>query len=359
MKILYDHQIFSSQTKGGISRYFYELISKSFSNGINVDIPEMYSDNQYVLDSAVFKIKKPPNINFRGKQIILNKINQITSVKTLKKGDYDIFHPTYYSPYFTKYLKKPYVLTVYDMIHEIYPQYFKKYDFTQKNKEIMIKNASSIIAISDTTKKDILKYYDIDDDNITVIYLGNSLTRVESPITHDYNYILYVGNRHGYKNFKSFVMSICEILKNNDLRLICFGGGRFTTSESKLFADMGIQNKLSQISGSDRELITYYNNAVAFVMPSLYEGFGIPVLEAFSCNCPVVLSNTGSLPEIGGEAAIYFDPFDSKDIAEKVSEIISNEKLRLKLKKRGTSRLSLFNWEKTAKLTKNKYEELL
>ncbi len=369
MKILYDHQIFVFQDFGGISRYFYELMNVfEKDKEISFDLSLEYSNNFYIRKAGFVKCKPfLETRNFRGKTRLLNFINKQVKKKLLLKKEYDIFHPTYYDPYFLDYSgDKPFVLTIYDMVYELFPQIFSSRDKTSERKKLLASKATKIIAISENTKRDIIKLLGIKEDKIEVIYLANPLcadaiekgkvTVSELP----QKYLLFVGNRRVYKNFDTFVESISSLLQNdNDLHLICAGGGKFTPSEIANLEKLGVINKVTQCSFDDNILAQLYKNALAFVFPSLYEGFGIPVLEAFTCGCPVVTSNKSSLPEVAGDAAEYFDPADKMSISSAVKKVIYDHDLRSELKGKGHERLKGFSWEKTANNTKKLYQSIL
>lgn len=369
MRILYDHQIFTYQKYGGISRYFCELYSHFLTmDKIQPEISIVYSENSYYQELFHQKITLPDQktlgkyLNIR-KNIVINKINEYYCKKQIRNGYFDILHPTYYNPYFLKYIKtQPYVLTVYDMIHELFPDMFKG-DTTAIQKKKVIECATKIIAISDNTQTDIIKIYDIDPKNIEVIPLATSLQLYTPDITLDLppKYILFVGNRGSYKNFTFFLNSISSLLfKEKDLYLICAGGGVFLDFEMHLFSDLKIKGKVLHYPiANDSTLSQLYRKAILFVFPSLYEGFGIPVLEAFSCGCPVAASNCSSLPEVGGKAMNYFDPNNSDSIQKVVEDIVDNNSLQDSLRTCGYQRLKLFSWEKTALNTKNVYDNLL
>lgn len=391
MKILYDHQIFEQQEYGGISRYFYELI-KGFSKLLidDTELALQYTNNYYLTNDPFYRaqfrrLKKYEeflsNYRFKGKgkiNYILRKIGLINygfeknlnfSKQKLRISNFDVFHPTYYNDYFLKYInKKPFILTIFDMTYEIFPNYFKDYEFITRMKKNLALKATKIVAISNNTKADIVKYFDIDEKKIEVIYLGNSfenLTENNDQI-NDFliylpkKYILFVGNRSHYKNFTLFIEAIYKILnKDRDLYLVCAGGGAFTDEEIILFSNLGIKNQPLHYSADDKTLFNLYKNALAFIFPSLYEGFGIPILEAFYCGCPVILSNSSSLPEIAGDAAIYFDPQDRDSILESVSKVLFNDSLREILRHKGFERLKNFSWGKTILETKEIYNSIL
>lgn len=384
MKILFDTQIFDAQKYGGISRYFSELF-KYFNTRSNItyDIPIKNTRNEYIKVIPPFSetdLSRKilfPIINFK-LQRIFSKIydivdynsNRNKTKRALRKQDYDVFHPTYYSDYFLRYLKnKPMVLTVYDMIHEIYPEYFALDKKTVKLKKKLILRADKIIAISKSTKIDIMHFYNIPEDKIKVIYLGNSLYPMENQsilnkIQIPEKYILFVGSRDIYKNFDFFIKSISPILnKDKSINVIVAGGysgkNAFSEKETSLFKELNIDQQIFQYSIDDETLSILYEKAVCFVFPSLYEGFGIPVLEAFACNCPAVISNTSSLPEIGGDAARYFDPKDNTSIIKAVDEVVYNERIRSEMILKGQQQLKKFSWTKTGEETLALYYDII
>ena len=369
LKILYDHQVFTLQKYGGVSRYFCELYSHLLTmDTIQPEISVLYSENWYYQQLFHEKINFPDQknlgkyLNF-GKYIIINKINEYNSKNRITAGNFDIFHPTYYNPYFLKYLKtKPFVLTVHDMIHELFPDVFKR-DNTAIHKKKVIKYATKIIAVSKNTKTDIIKFYDIDPQKIEVIHHGSSLHTLipENTLNLPEKYILFIGKRGAYKNFTFFVNSISSLLyEEKDLYLICAGGGVFSDDELSLLDNLKIRRKVLHVTNNtDSKLSQLYKNATLFVFPSRYEGFGIPILEAFSCGCPVAASNYSSLPEVGGEAVNYFDPYNSNSIKSVVEDIVHDKAVQDSLRIRGYQRLKLFSWENTALKTKKVYENLL
>lgn len=359
MKILYDYQTFGNRF-GGISRYHYELSKGLVKNNHDVRISTLFSENEYLLsDDAFSVISLIGHREFKGRhrvKKILNSINQQKSIRDIEKGDYDIFHPTYYDPYFLKKLHKPFVLTVHDFVHEkFYPD-----SDDIKNKKLLIEKANKIIAISENTKNDILNYYPVEVEKISVIYHGYN-----KPVTNDYlqniygNYILFVGKRYGYKNFERFLAAVCLILQEDiSLKVIC-AGTPFNTEELKLIDYFKISNRVIQISANDQVLYTLYKNALVFVFPSLYEGFGMPILEAFANNCPICISDTSCFPEIAMNAALYFDPYRIESIYGAIKRVVYNAEVRDNLISEGNLRLLDFSWEKTINETLEIYKELI
>jgi glycosyltransferase involved in cell wall biosynthesis len=366
MNILYDYQIFESHKIGGISRYFAELIKFNPTAELSLK----YSDNVYLQEEHFKKYQILPYhygydnfllpFNFKGKgrlfryyNKIFRKSNQTITVKRLKESNFDIFHPTYYDSYFMKHLKgKPFVLTVYDMIHELFPG--DRVTVSQKKHLILQTNA--IIAISENTKKDLSHFFPDLVEKIKVIHLGFSFHQLIADIKKE-NYILFTGARESYKNFNNFIMATAPLLIKYDLRLVCTGHP-LNREEKGLLDNLHISDRTICKFVSDEELVELYSKALAFVFPSQYEGFGIPVLEAFASQCPAVISNASSLPEVGGDAAVYFDPYSIDDIRNQVERVICSSSLQNEMIKKGKERLKLFSWEKCARETMEVYNSL-
>jgi glycosyltransferase involved in cell wall biosynthesis len=302
--------------------------------------------------------------NWGFKSKLIRNVNKVYSLSKLKASRFDVFHPTYYDPYFIEQLDgKPFVVTFFDMIYEkfghIYPELTND-KVILNGKKTVLSAANKVIAISNSTKNDLIELFGVDPDKITVIYLGSSMP-ISVPNTNRIikePYVLFVGNRGRYKNFSFFLESVADLL--SEIKLICAGGGKFNKEESKQIEKLSLRGQVLQVPfTNDETLANFYANALCFVFPSLYEGFGIPVLEAFSCGCTCVLSDRASLPEVGGEAAVYFNPEDCMSIHKAVSSVISNEDLRNDKIEKGYERLSHFSWDKTRVETFNLYASLL
>nr|WP_167616494.1 glycosyltransferase family 1 protein [Maribellus sediminis] len=305
-----------------------------------------------------------PPVQFKGKKLLLSWINHAYSVRQLHNQQFDLFHPTYYDPYFYNKLKgKRFVLTVHDMTQELFPDLVPVNDETSQRKKYLVDRAERIIAVSENTKKDLIEIWGINKDRIDVVYHGNSMVisnlNTKIPGIPE-KYLLYVGSRHRYKNFFRFIRAITPFLKiHPEINLVCAGGGTFSKSELTLLHVLEIRDQVLQFNFDDSSLPLLYKNAMMFIFPSLYEGFGIPILEAFACECPIACSNNSCLPEIASDAAVYFDPFDEDAISWAVQELFYKASLREDLIKRGSERLSYFSWVKAAQETKNVYDKCI
>lgn len=351
------------QKFGGISRYFYELI-RTLPPEVSYKLPLIVSNNHYIKNKDIAEHCQLFNNNsFRGQYRAMQTINQIYSIGKLIQKEYDIFHPTYYSPYFMKYLgDKPYVITCYDLIDERFASENPMRKFDSEKFDIrkkLLKNATKVIAISKNTKSDIIEIYKIPENKIKVIYLASSFTMKNQEALIPDDYILFVGSRLFYKNFIFFLRAIADsLIKNPKIKLICAGGGKFTNDEYEVINHFNLSQQVLQVAANDEEISNLYSHAMFFVFPSLYEGFGIPILESFACGCPAVLSNKSSLPELGGDAAIYFDPNNRDSIADAVNRALSSEELRKQMKHKGFIQQKKFSWNKTVEETINLYRSI-
>jgi glycosyltransferase involved in cell wall biosynthesis len=348
MKVLFDHQIFQAQKHGGISQYFSELHKRLPDSDIAIN----YSRNGYI-DYPITELPKQKYLGIAGYYLIdyLNRQNVIRCLS----GDFDIFNPTYYNPYFLKHLHgKPYVLTVFDMAHERYPEMFGDAAMVIRNKKSIVENATRIIAISQSTKDDMLQEYEIDPDKITIIYLATSLTPRDHIVHSGERYILFVGSRAArYKGFYEFTKATGQLLREDKgLHIVCAGGGPFTNEEICMFYP-DVQSRVHQMPFKDNDdLARLYQQAEVFVFPAWIEGFGIPQLEAMACECPIACSDIPIFREIAGNVAEYFDVSDIDSIRNAINRATA-------IRRSGKRRAECFSWDKMAEQTMKVYESCL
>ena len=366
MKIVFGHQIFSVQKYGGISRYFYELanqINNTSSNNIEIFSP-LYINEYFIYNDEV----RPQGI----KLIAHNKVGQvITRLNSLAsqfvlrpRNNIDIYHQTYYSNIVNYPKSAANIVTVFDMVHEKFPDMFTNNDKSRQKKINSVNRADHIICISKNTQKDLIELLGIPEEKTSVVYLGNSLMLkdyADKVPDESKPFILFVGKRYGYKNFKNLLIAYAnsQMLKNQ-FSIICFGGGLLLDEEIELISSLNIDNNsIKYIEGDDNILSSLYASAAVFVYPSLYEGFGIPPLEAMSHGCPVVCSNTSSIPEVVGDAGVFFDPLEPIEISEAIEKVVSSSALSNKLIKSGFDRAKKFSWKECAEQTIKIYENVI
>jgi len=361
MKILYDHQMFSYQKYGGITKYFVELI-KNISADHECHLSILFSENQYLKENRdLFNtVDLLPDINFKGKATLhkwICRVNQAYSSRRIASNNFDLLHPTFYHDYFHPKLKRPYIITVHDLIEFKFKHLFTGNNSNRDHIEKAVMNANRLIAISNNTKQDLLEIFDLDPDKIDVIHHGYNNS--PSPVSENKfgDYLLFVGDRRGYKNFTLFIKAIAPLLKREgDLKVVCVGAP-FSREEQSLFHQLKISKQLLAKRVDENTLNNLYAHAKAFVYPSLYEGFGLPVLEAFSNGCPACLSDSSCFPEIAADAAQYFDPTERNSILDSVEKVVYDVEWAAQLKIAGKKQLTHYSWEKTAEETLAAYQK--
>jgi glycosyltransferase involved in cell wall biosynthesis len=248
------------------------------------------------------------------------------------------------------------------MIHELFPALWGRRDRTPEYRKATIKRCNAVICVSESTRNDLLGMIDVDPDKVHVIHHGfehmgvcqdiDAIEKSKLSALTGCPYLLYVGGRQGYKNFSRFLQGFAISRLSSQMKVVAFGGGPLTAAERSLIAELGISpSGVIQLSGSDALLEHLYRNAVAFVYPSQYEGFGFPPLEAMAQDCPVIASNTSSMPEVIGDAAEYFDPLDVDSISTALSVVVNNAVRRSSLVDLGRNRVNNFSWHECARKT--------
>jgi glycosyltransferase involved in cell wall biosynthesis len=287
---------------------------------------------------------------------------------SIKKFAPDILHETYFSyDGFQPHSSKR-VLTVYDFIHERYPEMFGPNNhMTTGPKKAAALRADHVICISHSTRRDLIEYCGVQEDKISVVYLGvddvfkQENSSLGTAAKHPRPYLLFVGKRDGYKNFEKVVraFSLSSRLKN-DFDIVSFGGGALTQDELKIALDCRLRaDQLVHYGGGDPVLAQLYSQAAAFIYPSLYEGFGIPPLEAMAAGCPVISSNTSSMPEVVGQAGEYFNPEDEDSMLSAIENVLYSNTHSADLIACGFEQGRKFSWQKCAAETLNIYRSIV
>ena len=353
-KIIYDNIIYSLQELGGISRYWTELIKR-------------------ILTKKNFNFYEKKNKNLFRKEVDITILNEskipfkllrfFPFQKRLPKKS--IFHSSYYRTTLQKDVVK--IITVYDFIDEYYGSNFAS-KINAWQKKLALKNADGIICISNNTKKDLFKFLpNIDKQKIKTIYISseenffkirslNSIMKY-SEFNNLYNkkIILFVGSRKKlYKNF-SLVVDIVSALK--ECVLVSVGPEKITKTEKKLMNKKLYERHYHFINLSSEKLNELYNLSFCLLYPSMYEGFGIPILEAMNAGCPVVSVNTSSIPEVAGDAAILIDKIKKENFTHAI-RLLSNKNFKTKLINKGFAQAKKFSWNKCFKETVEFYHDI-
>jgi len=336
----------------------------------NLDVPKLYSDiyqrNAELFNISFFSPRAMKTVWWDWRFVrMLNQVNGIIHLPNHHLGRYGLF------------LKVPYIITVHDLIRyfdlkgygtlihhpNLRDRFYLSLDYRG------IKKATKIIAVSRTTKHDLVQHLGIPAERISVVYEGinHQLFKPTSRRLADYPYLLFVGSEHPRKNFAALLRAF-SILKSEgrfkDLKLLKVGkaGGveaEFRKHTLQAVSELGLSNEVVFTDYvAEEDLPAYYSGAECFILPSLYEGFGFPPLEAMACGCPVIVSNRASLPEVTGKATVKVDPYDIDSIARALRQVITDERLRQELVSKGLEQARQFSWEKAARETLEVYESV-
>lgn len=363
MRILYDGMIYAGQPAGGINRYFANLIDR---------LPSTVEPTLTTVFLRGANFPQRPGLQFRYFQRfrpsrISNSLEK-WYFRWASRG-YDIIHPTYYStlsremPF--RALGAKVVVTVWDMVHELFPPVMDPNGTEAACKRNAIRAADALLCISENTRQDLLRFYpEVSSDKVYVTRLATEfnfdMTTGNEPVPSA-PYLLYVGQRFSlYKNFSGLLRAFARLAPTHrDLILCVVGGGPFKTEEEALIGELRLCKRVRHLGYlPDAHLAKVYRRAQVFVYPSLYEGFGIPPLEAMSCGVPVVVADRSSLPEVVGDAALRFDPDSPDDLTETLEALLNSSAQQENLIRKGFERATLFSWERTTEETVRVYEAL-
>jgi len=371
MRIAIDSNIFTMQKYGGVSRYLVRLGEELVRLGNDVGVFGWLHANRHLAESEVGLtgmryVKGFPKFTRR----LAHYAGDFSAGMEMSRWKPDLIHESYCHARMVGTRATPRVCTVHDMIHELFPHYWGRMDRTPEYRRKTIERCHAVICVSESTRRDLLSLVDVDPAKVHVIHHGfehNCDLRPLSP-AEDFvhrrfaasSYLLYVGARHGYKNFEGLLRGLVQAQLHRDLGIVAFGGGALTAREAKLIKDLDIPpDHVVQVGGSDALLHKLFGTAVAFVYPSLYEGFGFPPLEAMAQSCPVVSSNASCMPEVIGDAAQFFDPSDVPAIGAAIEAVVRSTQRRQELVRRGHERLKAFSWAKCAAETMDVYRSVL
>ena len=359
MQIYLDNIIFSLQRAGGISVYWYELLRRMLRDEIPIRAIEGRSAN-----ANIFRVKLnlPPNSIIRS-QAIPTKFSRYLPlfVALPKRG---IFHSSYYRVLWSRDCMT--VETAYDFTYERFGVGLPRFVHSLQ-KRIALQKANGVICISESTKRDLLEFVPgISERRIRVIYLG--FADEFRPLREnereglgnfakfsDIPYLVYVGDRSSYKNFQLAVHAVSQV---PGYGLVVVGGGALNRSDQALLNEQLGGRHLYLDRVSNEKLNSLYNSAHALIYPSSYEGFGIPVVEAMAAGCPVIASNSSSIPEAAGDAGLLVNEMSAVAFAARIREL-KNSSLREAVIQRGFINSKRFSWERCYQETIVFYREIL
>jgi glycosyltransferase involved in cell wall biosynthesis len=388
MKIGIDARTILNPEKGdaiGVGHYTYQLIrhllqiDKENEYVIFFDFHAREKDIKKFKQSNV-KIKFYPFSDY--KKYLPGAYNEILGTATLVREHLDVIHSTSTTSRIPSSYRGKTIVTVHDLASYKVPDVFPKIK-TARFKAVtnmMIGKADKIIAVSESTKKDVCEIFGCKGEKVKVIYSGLDSRFFEEPTmsrekvmakfgitNNETKYILFLGTLEPVKNisrlFESYKIMRDTLKKENgkcEYKLVMAGKRGWLAEEYKKMAkDMEIGKDViftGYVIGD--EIVPLFKNAEFFVMPSLYEGFGTTVLEAFATGTPAIVSNVSSIPEIAGDAAILVNPMDTKEIADAMLKLAKDDKLRYDLRQKGFEQVKKFDWEKCARETLEIYKSL-
>lgn len=359
MLVHLDEQIFTMQRYGGISRTFASLASELVARPFGIEFEPLHAPiiNEYVLSdqqlSAALAVRRARSTAASLGRFLTRRVPESRA---------DVVHNTFYLPHgLNRGSRAPRVVTIHDMIPELFPRTRRRLDFiTEKHRYVMA--ADHIVCVSEHTARDLRRTYPDVKAPISVIHHGVSAHF--SPSTPRLPelpeaFIVHVGNRQHYKDGQTLLEAFGIIAKRNaDVTLLLVGGGELTRREHHVIRQLGMEGRVIQRSMGDTAMASAYANALAMVFPSRYEGFGLPALEAMASGCPVVLAETSSLPEVGGTAAQYFPPGDSRRLAEVLIDLLDDPASRADMAAAGLARSRMFTWQACAQAHAHIYRTL-
>ncbi len=363
------------QKRVGISEYAYQLLLQFSSSHLARDKHIKFVI--YLKDKPLETLPKP---NKFWEYRILKPGKMWTQWRLpfdlyMHKPRPDVFFSlTHYAPRFSPV---PTVVSVMDVSYLRFPEMFNASDIYQLRHwtQYSVKKAKKVLTISDSSRDDIIKAYNKSKDSVVTVYPGIKhiqsleprvfgMNQLKAKYHISDNYILFVGTLQPRKNIARLIEAFSRVrnqeLGIKDLQLVTIGKRGWQYEEILAAPDkFGVSDSVKFLENvPDEDLDVFYQHALCYVLPSLYEGFGLPVVEAMQRGCPVITSNVSSMPEAGGDAALYIDPEDVNDIAEKIKQVITDKKLRVELIAKGRKQIQKFSWEKSAKETLAVLEEV-
>jgi glycosyltransferase involved in cell wall biosynthesis len=359
VRVLYDHQMFAIQQFGGISRIFLELARRVSARpdalvywyrGYHVD---QYDPSSFCGRlSRYWSFERPPigtgswsrdRINLQGLRLFSRTI----------LGGTDIYHPSYYDLDVLPLVQsKRVAVTVYDMILERFLGDVERFRPMLEGKRAMVERADVVFVISENTRDDLVEHLGVNPRKTVLAYPASDLTSVPAaPLPsalNDQPYLLYVGTRSKYKNFTVLQEAFAKSSRlRRELKVVCFGGtSGFVEPERRFFAEHGLTDHFVHLPGDDSLLKVLYQHAVGLVYTSRFEGFGMPPLEAMETGCPVICCPVSSIPEVVGDAAMFFDPDSAEELTERLHALLDDTALRARLVTGGLERAQLFSWDR-------------
>ncbi len=360
MHVVFGPEVFG-QRYGGISRYYVELLRRLPNLGVRSTVLAGLHRNAYLPEiSGVRGFHVPERAQKARLRPLEERVNRALIASWLRTNRRPaLYHQTYYAGGPSGAHRGPLVVTAYDLIHAKFPAYFPPDDATVDQQVAAFSRADLVLAISQRTAEDLQEMLGVPASKIAVTPLGVAPPSVTPPTTagRPRPFLLYVGLRYGYKNWEGFIRAVAACRAVDHLDVLCVGAAGFTEAEKQLLDGLSLGARVQQIDADNVLLDACYREATAFVYPSMYEGFGLPPLEAMARGCAVLAARAGSIPEVLDSAAVLVDPGDVEALVDGLTEVIRPNR-RNELVAAGHARAALFTWDRTAAATAAAYRSL-
>jgi glycosyltransferase involved in cell wall biosynthesis len=363
VRILFDGSIFSSPQTGGIRRYFTNLMTR-LPDDVEPWITTTHAPGLHFPRHPHLRVRRfggfrPRKLSALAERFFFRRLERRTT--------FDLAHPTYYYLLSRRRLadyRCPAVITVHDMIGELFPHGTRAGEIETAKKRWAVADAERVICVSHNTKRDLMRLFGTPEEKIRVVYeasqLSFDMTTGKEQIP-ERPYFLFVGSHSpAYKNFSRLLRSLVQVKARYKDVLLCVVGPSLSESELVTIDELHIASDVvphGQVD--DAHLAKLYRHAVALVYPSLYEGFGIPPLEAMACQTAVIASDRSSIPEVVGDAALLVDPESEDELAEAMISLLEDRSQREELIRRGREREKLFSWDKMTAEIYEIYRDIL
>jgi len=358
---LYTGDIFRLQDRGGITRYFTQVIPR-LARPAEVVVGLHQSAELAALGPRARHALRIPA--FPGGARLAAPWNALLDRAALGGRRGVVLHPTYYRDPRGLPRSEPLVLTVYDMTHERFPAIARRRWWGRRDpavhKAALCARADRIVCISQATRRDLVELLGVPEGKTRVVLpAGRDWARVASVPIADLArpFLLWIGERHSYKNFRRTLEAWAACGEAAGTTLLCVGGGPFRADEAARLAALGVAARVRQMGCPDSQLRWAYEHAAGLLYTSLWEGFGLPVLEAFALGCPVVASSLSALPEAAGEEAIYVEPESAGSLCEGIRRCLAEGRTEVRAAAR-RAQAARFSWDACAAGLEAVYREL-
>lgn len=359
MNLVVDGIIFTMQARGGISRLYHEILPRICNLDPHLNLTLLLQDKplQTLPEHRQIRPLKCPGLSLGLQKIfpaLAERIHKKYISKALAPFRAGLWHSTYFTLPPQSQWGGPVIVTVHDVAYEKFPDCYSGAVYDRFREQVLrcIRRADAVICVSEATRQEVIRLYRPDEKRLYVVHngLGTDFRVLETRQTtppEQSAFLLYVGKRGNYKNFSLLARAFSQSKIRTNMNILAVGP-QLNPEEHQYFEQLGIHNKIHILSDvDDRRLCELYNQAAAFVYPSLHEGFGIPLLEAMASGCPVLASDIPSSREVAGDIPYYFDPDNGASLIQLLNNVKDLKKDTNRIE-RGLEHAQTYSWERTA-----------